>query len=232
MNKVIHQMWFQGKENMPLKYNETTKSWKNTNPSWDYRFWDEESISSLILSKYPEYYDQWISLDKMIKKCDSARYFIMHQYGGVYADLDTQCHKPLDILIQDYDLDDFEITFCEEAQNVNEHFHWKADLRNLVLKEYGGEKFIGNAVLISNKNNDFWLRFLKASFRISNKSVLESFSTWHLSKFLNKYKATSEIKVLPFSILLSPTYLEGSSYITHNYDATWFNHDIERPWEG
>ena len=232
MNQAIHQIWFQGKNSMPHKYNETIKSWMQKNPGWRYQFWDEESLSSLISSKYPTYFERWNNLDKIIKKCDAARCFILHQYGGVYADLDTICHKPLDTLIKDFSLDDFDITFCEEAQDVNEHFHWKADLRNLVLKEYGGERFIGNAVLISHEKNIFWLDFLDASFKLSTESVLESFSTWHLSKYLNKHKDSYSITVLPFSTMLSPEYLEDSSYITHNYDATWFNTNTDKPWEG
>lgn len=231
MKRVIHQIWYQGKDSMPNQYHDTTRSWVLQNPSWSYKFWDEESISSLIETKYPKYFDRWNNLDKLIKKCDAARCFMLHQYGGIYADLDTICHIPLEKLITDFKLDEFDITFCEEAQDVNEHFHWKADLRNLVLKEYGGERFIGNAVLISQIKRIFWLDFLDASFDLSTESVLESFSTWHLSKYLNMHKAKYSINVLPFAIMLSPTFLEGSSYITHNYDATWFN-NTDRPWEG
>ena len=229
---IIHQIWFQGEGELPNRYLETRSSWQENNPRWQYEFWDENRLSRLILKDYPSQFDAWSALDKIIKKCDAARCFLLHRFGGVYADLDTICHRPLDELIEDFSLEQNDITFSEEAQDVNEHFHWKADLKKLVMKEYDGERFVGNAVLISKKGADFWIDFLHESFKISDKSVLESFSTWHLTKFLDKYKNQYSIRVLPFENILSPKFERGISYVTHNYDATWFNNSSEKPWEG
>ena len=41
---IIHQIWFQGEDNIPKKYPNYSKSWKEMNPKFKYIFWDGEKI--------------------------------------------------------------------------------------------------------------------------------------------------------------------------------------------
>lgn len=232
MEKVIHQMWFQGFENMPKKYIPNIETWKEGNPGWEHVFWDEGKIINLIRTKFPDYLESFQLLNKDIKKCDAARYFILYDQGGIYADLDTICHTPIDNLISDFDLEDVDLIFAEESQDAHDEYHWKTNLRNLVSEKYGELRFVGNAILLSNSKCTFWLDFISACFKVSDKSVLESFSTWHLSKFLKRHILKESHIILDWEYMLSTQFVQGTSYFTHSYDATWFNHDSERPWEG
>jgi len=232
MNKIIHQMWFQGITNMPEKYITNINGWKHNNPDWKYIFWDEESIIKLLKNKHPDFLERFNSLDKDIKKCDAARYFILYEYGGIYADLDTTCHHSVDSLINNFKLNNYDIIFAEESQDAHDEYHWKSKLRQLVSEQYGEIRFVGNAIIISKASTEFWLEFLEASFNIADFTVLESFSTWHLSKFLQETSTKSSYKILEWENMLSTNYEPNKSYFTHNYDATWFNHSAERPWEG
>lgn len=225
-------MWYQGIDEMPSKYNENILSWKNMNPDWEYIFWDEYKVIKLLVEKYPQYVERFKSLDKQIKKCDAARYFILHEYGGLYADLDTVCHHPIDKLISDLQLEDSDLIFAEESQDAHDEFHWKTNLRQLVSEQYGEIRFVGNAILLSKQGKRFWMDFLDACFRISENTVLESFSTWHLSKFLKTAEPENSYKILEWEQMLSTRYISEITYFTHSYDATWFNHSSERPWEG
>lgn len=38
------------------------------------------------------------------KRSDALRAMIMHQYGGLYLDLDIECYKPADASLEDHDL--------------------------------------------------------------------------------------------------------------------------------
>lgn len=225
-------MWFQGVDNMPNKYFGNIESWHCKNPHWEYRFWDEYLINEMLQNRYSEYFDRFKSLDKQIKKCDAARYFILHEYGGLYADLDTFCHCPIDSLIDDFNLIDCDLVFAEESQDAHDEHHWKTRLRQLVSEQYGNIHFVGNAIILSKAKTNFWMCFLDACFKISEKSVLESFSTWHLSKFLKNTNTSASYRVLEWENMLSTRFIEGKTYFTHSYDATWFNHAAERPWEG
>lgn len=227
--KIIHQMWLQGRDNMPEAYIQSIETWQACNADWEYKFWDEPSILELLSNHYPEYVEQWTSIDKIIKKCDAARYFILHYYGGVYADLDTFCYGQISDLISLLSLDEVDIILSEES---HEPHCWKSKIRQMVAEKQELETIVGNAVLISTSRQDFWLEFLDQSFMVASKSVLESFSTWHLTKFLDSRQSKSHVAVIPSDYLLSMHYIEGCSFSTHMYHATWFNYHSTRPWEG
>lgn len=227
--KLIHQMWFQGIENMPDVYEKSIETWKSCNPDYTHMFWDEKSIHELIVSEYPEYTKKWISIDKIIKKCDAARYFLLYHFGGIYADLDTIAYRPIDGLMSELELNAYDVILSEES---HEPLCWKNNIRKLVKEEQKFETIVGNAVLISRKGHGFWMNFLDNCFQLANESVLESFSTWHLTKFLKSVRHQYNVKVIPSTYLLAMSFDAGKSYATHMYHATWFNHQTEKPWEG
>ena len=92
---IIHQIWFQGEDNIPKKYPNYSKSWKEMNPKFKYIFWDGEKMEKLIKEKYPWFLKRYNEYPNMIQRIDSAKYFIMHQYGGILPDLDCECVKPI-----------------------------------------------------------------------------------------------------------------------------------------
>lgn len=50
--------------------------------------WDETRVLHLIETEFPSLLAWYLSLQLVISKCDAARAFILHAYGGVYADCD------------------------------------------------------------------------------------------------------------------------------------------------
>lgn len=99
----IHQIWFQSEKNIPKKYHGYQKSWKDNHPQWEYKVWDEKSMSDLIRQEDPVFHENtWTQYKLMVHKYDSARFFILRKYGGFYVDMDMQCLKPLDDLCLHY----------------------------------------------------------------------------------------------------------------------------------
>lgn len=229
MEKIIHQMWFQGFDQVPKHYRLLMDSWQENHPEYKYVFWDETTINSLLEENFPDYLASWNSLDKMIKKCDSARYFILYRYGGVYADLDTRSFRSIDGLLNNLQLNDFSIVLSEESYDP---LAWKSEVAKQLKQQSHFDVVIGNAILISKKEQAFWLSFLEKGFELRNESVLESFSTWHLTRYLSNWPNRSEIAIVPAHHLLSTMYTDENTYAIHNYDATWFDHTKAIPWEG
>ena len=97
--KIIHQIWFQGQKELPAKYIPFQQGWKDIHNEFKYILWDESKIASLLYKKYPWYYQIWSSLPYMIQKIDSAKMFILHEYGGVYADMDMECIMSIEPLL-------------------------------------------------------------------------------------------------------------------------------------
>lgn len=229
MEKIIHQMWYQGSQNVPPRYSPWRESWKRQNSDCKYMFWDEASICQLLEQSFKDYLVRWQRIDKIIKKCDAARYFILYEFGGVYADLDTFAYKSIDSLIYDLDLSGYSIALSEESHDPQS---WKGPIARRIAAERNIDRIVGNAIMISRSKQGFWLEFLDRCFTMCDCPVLESFSTWHLSQFIEGTKHKENIAILPAKYLLATRFQRNSTYAVHRYDATWFDSNKSRPWEG
>ena len=98
-NKIIHQTW--KTENIPKEYADFAESVKNNNPEYEYQLWTDEDNRNLIKDTYPWFLDTYDSYKHGIERADAIRYFILYTYGGVYIDLDMECLKPIDSLLQE-----------------------------------------------------------------------------------------------------------------------------------
>lgn len=93
--RIIHQIWI-GK-GLPEKYTAICSSWKDQNPTFEYRLWDERAI--LDLGDF-ESRNAFIRAKSTGEKSDIARYEILRRFGGIYADTDFECLKPFDSLTE------------------------------------------------------------------------------------------------------------------------------------
>ncbi|MBO3458683.1 glycosyltransferase [Aetokthonos hydrillicola Thurmond2011] len=103
--KIIHQIYFPGEAALPENYSRYRQTVLDLHPDWEYYFWDEQKCRKFLEDNYPwflEVYDSYPS--KFIQRCDSIRYFLLYHYGGFYIDLDIEFLKPLDDLLEDYEL--------------------------------------------------------------------------------------------------------------------------------
>ena len=99
--RIIHQTW--SSHEVPVKFSTWIRSWLKYNPDWEYWFWGPAEVHALIRSQYGEDYENiYDSYDLNLKRADALRYFVLSQFGGVYADLDMECLKPLDRFISNH----------------------------------------------------------------------------------------------------------------------------------
>jgi len=90
--KIIHQIWIGSP--LPQKYERLQQSWKEHHPDWEYILWTEKDIEEFgLTNKY--WYDK---TPNYAQKADIVRYEVLYRFGGVYADIDFECLKPLDVL--------------------------------------------------------------------------------------------------------------------------------------
>jgi mannosyltransferase OCH1-like enzyme len=99
--KIVHQIWLQGIDNVPTKFNKNIKSIKDYNPNYKYIFWDEISIINLM-KQNNDYLKTYYKFIFMHQKIDFAKYVILYLFGGIYIDIDVECIKPLDQLTGKY----------------------------------------------------------------------------------------------------------------------------------
>lgn len=88
--KIIHQIFLNEKRNdIPLKFKKYIEGWKNKHPEWKIILWGEHNIESLKYFKKKDFN----KLINVVEKSDYLRIIILREFGGIYADLDTECIK-------------------------------------------------------------------------------------------------------------------------------------------
>jgi len=93
--------WWDKNEKMPIKYKKNHEVWKELNEpqGWTVKLWGPDEARELVKQKLPKFLETYDGYANPVQRCDAARYFILHEHGGVYADLDYVPNEPLDAMI-------------------------------------------------------------------------------------------------------------------------------------
>lgn len=96
MSRIIHIIWYQGIDAIPIKYQGVIRDIQDMNPDWTLRVWSAPDLEQLaskhnVLSKYNSY-------TKMHQKIDLGRYLLLYEYGGLSMDIDVKPVRPLSVL--------------------------------------------------------------------------------------------------------------------------------------
>ena len=93
-NKTIWILWFQGWDIAPWVVQQAHESWKIHNPDWNIILLDKNNIK-----EYLEDVDYIMDLKKEVQlatRADIIRLALLYKYGGVWADANVLCMKPLE----------------------------------------------------------------------------------------------------------------------------------------
>lgn len=93
--KIIFQTCSFKKNEIPEYIKIHQDTWIENNPDWEYRYYDDTDCDNFILFEYPEYFKIYNSIKLPFARADFWRYFALYHFGGIYADIDTVCLKPL-----------------------------------------------------------------------------------------------------------------------------------------
>ena len=93
----IHQTWKD--RDVPERFRAAQESWRQHHPGWQYRFWTDADLDELVYERAPEIAELYDRSPEAIQGVDVARYVILREYGGLYADLDVECMKPVNDLL-------------------------------------------------------------------------------------------------------------------------------------
>lgn len=229
--KIIHQIWYQGDDNIPKDYITYKNSWIKKNPDWEYMLWSKDSIDNLIKSHYRRYHSLFKKLPLLIQKVDMAKYLILNYYGGIYVDLDMKCIKPLSRLIKvdkPIILSQLYIDGCDERSLFCPRTFVSS------LGKFANGIFVNNAFLGSVPGHIFWLDIIET---ISDRFYLDyklkeyfvSYTTGPaminsvIRKNWSKYKDI--IKIIPY-YYFEPCSKNGlcnttKSFAVHKYSGSW-----------
>ncbi|MCD8178554.1 MAG: hypothetical protein LUE98_14480 [Tannerellaceae bacterium] len=185
--RIIHQVWEGRTEpKIPIRLKILAESWKNQNPSWEYHLWNGDEMEDLVKTQFPDLLKRYKNFRYNVQRWDMIRYMILYHIGGVYADLDTECYKPIDDLLENK-----KFCFGEEPPEHN------------IYTNIGIKKFWGNAFMASSKQNEGW------SFVISEienavikrpryNVVLDTTGPLRISKISKTLRKKYDAELLPY----------------------------------
>ena len=84
--KIIHQIWIGSALPRPERWMNT---WRDMHPGWQYKLWSDNNLPPLVNQA------QFDRMPFYPGKADILRYELLHKYGGVYVDADSECVAPL-----------------------------------------------------------------------------------------------------------------------------------------
>jgi hypothetical protein len=93
--KIIIQT-VKNKSHIPCENLESINSWRVSNPGYRHMLFDNQDILRFMHTHHPEWLDTFRALGTSVERTDMWRYLALHTYGGVYADSDVRCMKPID----------------------------------------------------------------------------------------------------------------------------------------
>lgn len=93
--KTIHYCWFGGKA-LPKSARKCINSWRKYLPDYAIKEWNESNFDVNMIPYTAEAY----SAKKYAFVSDFARFWILHQEGGVYFDTDVEVIRPMDDILQ------------------------------------------------------------------------------------------------------------------------------------
>lgn len=92
--KIIHYCWFGGKP-LPKSAIKCINSWKKFFPDYEIREWNESNFDVNMIPYTREAY----AAKKYAFVSDFARFWVLHEHGGVYFDTDVEVIRPMDDII-------------------------------------------------------------------------------------------------------------------------------------
>ena len=143
--KIIHQTY--KNHNLPETYKMCQTEIKRLHPDFEYRFYTDEDMDRLMKTEFPEYYDKFNGLPRMIMKIDMFRYFLMYKYGGLYTDMDYLMFNPFDLLNEKV------VIPCNRED------------------ENGNPICLGNCIFASEPNHPYWKSLMDTLFTIDRTKL-------------------------------------------------------------
>ncbi|KAL4444209.1 hypothetical protein ABPG75_011946 [Micractinium tetrahymenae] len=100
--RILHQT-FPGSGLPPPEMRRWMASWRVLNPGWEVRLYTDQDCLEFVRREFPQYWDAYRWLGPGVERADFFRYMVILRHGGVYADVDAECRRPLDALLHSKD---------------------------------------------------------------------------------------------------------------------------------
>lgn len=239
--RVIHQIWMQGESEMPEFAKSSMEGWKEKNPGCTHELWDEPRIEELMKTDFSWFHNTWLGLDHMIQRVDTGRLAILYKYGGIAADMDTTCIRPIETLMEKYDDTEKEVVLAEfPFQNPIEHIFFQ----NMNLRR----RLVNNGIQLAKPGSEVYYAMLKITRTKADqmrRGGLVSDKKMHtvtqvgglalMTNVVNYEEYRDKVELLPFYSFEAQQASSGTKknhagdmYSEHHWKASWMPQWIQK----
>ena len=186
--KIIHQV-YEDLSGPPEFLRLLSKGWQEKNPDWEYMFWTKKEMEALV-REFPDFVDIYHSFPYNIQRWDALRYLILYKYGGLYVDMDYECIRSINPIL--------EKGTCFFGLEPKSH-----------AKSFGLDVMVGNAFMASTPQNQFIeeiineIKGLKHKKDIIMDKVMNTTGPLMITELYFKAKQKFQISLVP-SELVTP----------------------------
>lgn len=208
--RIIHQTW--KTDAIPDDFRAFSITWRERNPGWEYRFWNDRDLLEFVASHYPELLELFCSYRHGVQRADAGRYMLLHHFGGVYADMDSECVQPLEPLVSEDRL-----ILCQEPANPH----------SLAASCRGFREVLFNGVMASPAKHHFWPHLFQRMTDCRHASnVLDSTGPYLLTGAALSYPAPGQLRIEDANFFNPPDPSSQTDkmkcYAIHHLSGTWW----------
>ena len=165
---------------------------------------------------YPQHLELYDNYPYPIQRCDAVRYFILHRYGGLYADMDYFCNRSWDEVLMSYPK---EIYLVETPNKLYNSVH------------------VSNSLMYSKAGHVFWsklfieLEIHKTTPMYYSRHLIVMFTTGPgiLNRVFSRYQTRYRLNHYPFR-LFHPYGLASEAKIMSDLSNIYAYHMQEGSW--
>ena len=196
--RIIHQTW--SGDAIPTTFSPWVRSWMDQNPNWQYWFWTDKDIRCFIAHHYKDYLSLYDRYKYNINRADVMRYFVLYEHGGLYADIDMECVKPLD------DITEGHACMLTEENDVHTYVLNRRYPHAWVLNRRYPHAWVLNCLMASRAKHPFFGAVIKElpvqKKKGNDGDVFTQTGSFLLDRVLRKFLATQRpsqdrVTVLP-----------------------------------
>lgn len=135
--RAIPRHIWQTSRSLPLsdRANVTVSSWIDKNPTWKHMIATDDDVEAFFRTKFPpNVFEAFSKLPLGVMKADTFRLAVVYYYGGVYADVDTECVLPIDEWVGPAQIEGCTAIVAMESYNSFANWAFAAAPRHPVFK--------------------------------------------------------------------------------------------------
>ena len=189
---------------LPALLEELGQTWKDLHPDWQYILWDDAAMEDFLRSNYAQYADTYHAYPYDAQRWDAIRYLILYKMGGLYVDMDYECFKRLDPLLDGH--------VCCMGLEPTEH-----------ARQFKLPYIVGNALMAAIPGHRYFKMIIDAIFAVQEapvspvqykpRYVIETTGTLMTTRMYDAYPFKDEIALLPAEQIAPLTMEEVRSLI-------------------